>query len=330
MTTVLVTGATGFVGSHVAARLAADDHKVRVLVRDAARIERAPALRDASLDVVVGDVVDATSVGEALAGCDSVVHCAAFVSLAERDAEQVEAVNVGGTQLVVGGAVERGVPAVHVSSSSVFALRGTTIDVDSPLGEGGGCYSRSKVAAERFVRARQDEGAPVAIVYPSGVLGPSDPAGTSTMQGLIGWIVTPPRMSSGAAIVDVRDVAEVAARALDRPGRWMAGGRFLPYDELNAAIAGVTGVRRREIPMPGPVLRTAGRAGDVVKRFVPFAFPLTLEAMTMATSACSYDSTATVEQLGIEWRALDETLEAAIRDLVATGRLRPKYAGRLA
>ncbi len=110
----------------------------------------------------------------------------------------------------------------------------------------------------------------------------------------------------------------------------MAGGRFLPYPELNAAIADVTGVRRREVPMPGALLRAAGRAGDVVKRFVAFDFPLTLEAMTMATSACPYDSRATQEHLGTEWRPIDETLRDAIRDLVRAGRLKPKYAGTLA
>ena len=103
--TVLVTGATGFIGSHAAARLVAGGRAVRLLVRDPDKVARVPALRDTvRLDVVAGDVTDAASVDRALAGCAHVVHTAAHVSLAERDADRAEAVNVGGTELVVGGA----------------------------------------------------------------------------------------------------------------------------------------------------------------------------------------------------------------------------------
>ena len=97
--TVLVTGGTGFVGSHVAARLRASGRAVRLLVRDPAKPARVPVLRDVTgLDVVAGDVTDRDSVERALDGCTAVVHSAAHVSLAERDAERVEAVNVGGTR----------------------------------------------------------------------------------------------------------------------------------------------------------------------------------------------------------------------------------------
>jgi dihydroflavonol-4-reductase len=83
--TVLVTGATGFLGSHVAARLVESRHAVRLLVRDPAKLARVPALADTgSIDVVVGDVTDPQSVERALDGCTAVVHAAAHVSLAEQ------------------------------------------------------------------------------------------------------------------------------------------------------------------------------------------------------------------------------------------------------
>ena len=92
----------------------------------------------------------------------------------------------------------------------------------------------------------------------------------------------------------------------------------------------VTGVHRPALPTPGAVLRFAGRAGDLVKRVVPFDYPLTYESMAMATRACPYDSDATCRALDLHWRPVDETLADAIRSLAATDRLNPKLAGTLA
>ena len=330
--TVLVTGGTGFVGSHVAARLVESGTAVRLLVRDRAKLDRVPALAGPmSIDVVAGDVTDRGSVERALEGCTAVVHAAAHVSLAERDAAQIEAVNVGGTRVVLGGAAERGLPALYVSSVSVFRRDRSPITIEAPLVEAGGPYTRSKVAAEQLARALHDEGAPVAIVYPSGVIGPGDPAVSASHLGLMGWVRTPPNTSSGTAIVDVRDVAIAVERALDAPpARWMLGGTFLTYAELRAAIARVTGVRRPALPTPAPALRLAGRAGDLIKRVVPFDYPLTYESMSMATRGRPYDSDATRRALDLEWRPVDETLADAIRAFAANGRLKRSLAGVLA
>ena len=330
--TVLVTGGTGFIGSHVAARLVEGGQTVRLLVRDPTKLTRVPALTDtSSIDVIVGDVTDRESVERALDGCTAVVHAAAHVSLAERDAAQAEAVNVGGTRLVVGGAAERELTAVYVSSVSVFGVGNERVTIDTPLTAGGGAYTRSKVAAEQLVRELQQRGAPVSVVYPSGVLGPDVPDLGPTYLGLIGWLRTPPRTTSGCSIVDVRDVALAIERALDAaPERWMLGGTFLTYGELRAAIARVTGVHRPAIPTPAAALRLAGRAGDLVKRVIPFDYPLTYESMAMATRACPYESDATCRALDVQWRPVDETLTDSIRGLAATGHLNARLAGVLA
>jgi nucleoside-diphosphate-sugar epimerase len=301
-------------------------------VRDASKIARFPALTGTELaDVVVGDITDEKSVERALDGCTAVVHAAAHVSLAEREKERAEAVNVHGTELVVGGATERGITAVYVSSVSVFGIGHERVTVDTPLTEAKGSYARTKVAAERFARAMQDLGANVSIVYPSGVLGPDVFELGPTFQGLIGWLRTPPKTSSGCSIVDVRDVALTIERALaGEPARWMAGGAFMPYAELRAALARVTGVQRRALPTPGPLLRFAGRVGDLVKRVIPFDYPLTYESMSIATRSCPYDSDATCRALGVTWRPVDETLADSIRSLAASGQLKPALAGRLA
>lgn len=329
--TVLVTGATGFIGSHVAARLTEQGHAVRLLVRDPAKLARVPALRDATItDVVTGDVTDRASVERALDGCTHVVHAAAHVSLAERDAERAHAVNVGGTRLVIGTAAARGIKSVYISSVSVFGVGHAAVTIDTPLTDARGSYTRSKVQAEQIVRDLQEQGAPIAIVYPGGVLGPDSPDLSVNHVALVAWLRTPPRTTSGTSIVDVRDVAHGIERALEAPRRWMLGGRFLTWAELHATLERVTNHRIRAVPMPPRTLRFAGRVGDVVKRVVPFEYPLTYEAMEMATKSCPYDSDATSRELDLHWRTVDDTLSDSIRWLAASGHVKSKLAGVLA
>ncbi len=328
--TVLVTGGTGFVGSHAAARLVASGRPVRLLVRDPGKVARVPALRGTSgLEVVPGDVTDARSVDRALADCTHVVHAAAHVSLAERDAGRAEDVNVGGTERVVGGAAARGIPSVHVSSVSVFGIGHDVITVDSPLSDARSSYTHSKVRAERAVRALQDAGAPVAIVYPSGVLGPDAPGLSVNHQALAAWLRTPPRTTSGTSIIDVRDVAIAIGRVVDRPGRWMLGGEFLQWAELHSALQRVTATRIRAVPMPPRTLRFAGRVGDAVKRLIPFDYPLTLEAMSIATRSCPYDSRTTPRRArpALATRRRDAR---SIRPVARGGRSRTRRARRRA
>ena len=328
--TVLVTGGTGFVGSHAAAHLATDGHPVRLLVRDPAKLARVPALARIAVETVVGDVTDRSSVERALLGCTGVVHAAAHVSLAEREADRAAAVNVGGTRTVLHAAAERGIPSVAVSSISVFTLGAPLVTPGTALAVGGGSYTRTKVEAERVARELQDAGAPVAIVYPSGVLGPDGPDISINHRALVAWLRTPPRTTSGTSVVDVRDVAIGISRALDAPGRWMLGGTFLTWAEMHTTLTRLTGVRRRAVPMPPRTLRLAGRVGDAVERVVPFDFPLTHEAMTMATRASPCDSDATCARLGIGWRPVEDTLRDSIRWLAAAGHCPPALAGDLA
>jgi len=328
--TVLVTGGTGFVGSHAAAHLVAQGRAVRLLVRDPAKLPRVPALAGVEVETAMGDVTDPSSVEAAMDGCTGVVHAAAHVSLAEREGERAMAVNVGGTRTVLSAAAERGLPSVAVSSISVFELGHPSVTPETPLAPAGGSYTRSKVGAERVARELQDGGAPIGIVYPSGVLGPDSPDVSVNHQALVSWLRTPPRMPSGTSIVDVRDVAGAVDRALDAPGRWMLGGTFLTWAEMHSTLEQLTGARLRAVPMPGPALRFAGRLGDLVKRVVPFDYPLTYEAMTMATRASPCDSDETCDRLGVRWRPVADTLGDSIRWLSAIGKLSPKLAGRLA
>ncbi len=337
---VMVTGATGFTGSHTARALLAAGHEVRALVRDARKLERvfgadSPLLATA----VVGDVVDRDSVERALDDCDGVVHAAALVDLRRSMAAQVLETNRLGVEHVVGGAVERGIESiVYVSSLAAFFdphdPPTRPLDVDSPLAPATSAYGRSKADAERFVRKLQAEGAPIRVSYPVGILGPDDPGLSEGNHAIVAWLGDQPiDTSSGLQILDVRDLAELHRRLLELPPapcRYVAAGAFIPWATMGPLLSGLTGASIRVQRVPGSLLRALGRVGDVVKRIYDFDFPLTYEAMCFATLWPGADASATRRELGIHFRDKEETLRDTIRWLCAAGHLDARTGGRLA
>jgi dihydroflavonol-4-reductase len=333
---VLVTGGSGFVGSHAVQALAAAGHELRLLVRSPEKTARVlGALGVAPAEPVVGDVTDAAAVAAALTGCDAVLHAAAAVEIG-RSAEGLEQ-NRAADRNVLGLAAERGLdPIVHVSSViALFPPRGPRFSVGDPVGSLATAYGRSKIEGERLARALQARGAPLAIVYPAGVYGPYDPGPGVGTRGLadrlrFGWPIT----SGGSACIDVRDLAALLAAALAPgrgPRRYMAGGHFLRWAEEADLCERLTGRRMRRVPAPAPLVRAAGHVVDLLQRLVPsFSYPLTHEAAVLLTRFVPCDSDATLRALGVAFRPTEETLADAIRWLVEAGHLEARTAGRLA
>lgn len=164
---VLVAGAAGFVGCHVAAALTGAGHDVRALVRSHARLEGALAPLGVSLDdvaVVLGDVTDRDAVTTAVEGCEAVIHAASVYSFDPRRAAEMAATNVDGTENVLRAAVGVGCdPVINISTAQTFWPTDDPIGDDPPLSpEQGMPYSDSKKRAEAIARRWQAEGAPVA------------------------------------------------------------------------------------------------------------------------------------------------------------------------
>ncbi len=333
---VLVTGGTGFVGSHATAALLGAGHEVRLLVRDPAKAERVFAPLGVGVpDRVRGDVLDRASVARALEGCDAVVHAAAVVANDRRRADEVLRTNPAAARNVLGAAVDAGAdPIVHVSSvASLFPPPGPVIDASTPVASPTSAYGRSKADAERIARALQDQGAPLTIVYPGGVWGPDDPnlteqvraAGTLVRSGV-------PITSGGLTVLDVRDLAEVICRAVEPARgarRFILGGHFFTTPELADLLEEVGG-RARRLPSPPRALRTMGRVNDALMRVVPVTFSITYEGMVFLTRGIRTDDSATLAALDVTLRPPGETLADTLRWLLAEGRLKPRHVPRLA
>jgi nucleoside-diphosphate-sugar epimerase len=336
---VLVTGGTGFIGSHTTVALLEAGHEVRLLVRDPARLAGVFEAHGLAVpDHRVGDIGDAASVRRALLGCDAVVHDAALVALDSVRAREVVETNPRGAENVMRAALELGLSRmIYMSSiSALFRPNRPLVSAEVPVVPGESAYARSKSDAELVVRQLQDQGAPIQTVYPAAVIGPDDPTLSPANQAVRTFVrYLAFTTSSGFQFVDVRDLATVQVRLLElegAPGRHIAAGHFLRWHEFADAIVAVTGVKKRRLPVPGSLLRAAGRIGDALDHVWHFdlPFPLTSEATSVGTQWAKADSSKTLEALGLGFRDPLETLADTIRWLQRAGHVDARYAGRLA
>jgi len=172
--TILVTGATGFIGGHLARRLVGEGARVRALVRSP---HKAAGLADLGIEIFPGDITDPDAVLRATRGVDIVYHAAAWAD-EQGDRDAVWAVNVEGTRHMVDAAIAAGVARfIHLSSCAVYgSLQRMDIDESTPPRMTGRVYHDSKVAAEEVVfAAYRDHGLPVVVARPSQVYGPGSP-----------------------------------------------------------------------------------------------------------------------------------------------------------
>jgi nucleoside-diphosphate-sugar epimerase len=269
--TLLVTGAAGFLGSHVTDLLVARGERPRVLVHP----DSAGALAGADLDVHTADICDRSSLEAALSGVDRVLHCAARTGPWGPEAEY-ERTNVRALEALVRTALDAGVRRfVHVSSITVHGndVRGEA-DESAPLRAEPNPYSRSKVAGERLLeRMIRDEGAPVTIVRPGWIYGPRDSASFARMAGMIekGRMIMLGSGRNHLPLIYARDAAQgilLAGEAEQAVGKsyLLVNDESVTQRDFVGAIAAelAAPVPRRRIPyelgvMLGALGETAGR-----------------------------------------------------------------------
>ncbi len=332
---VLVTGATGFTGYHVVARLRDAGHRVRALVRDIEKGRRLlTPLGVAESDFVVGDMTDPDAVSRALEGCDAVVHAAAAVSVrAPGTTDDIFEANVVGARTVIGGACERGVASVVFVSSltAIFDHRSARTTAESPLVESATRYGRSKADSDAFARSLQEEGKTIAIVYPSAIIGPDDPGRSESMSAYRGFLQTMIDSDGGSQFVDVRDLAQLIERLLATRanGGFIAAGEFFTWRGLTECIEGVTGASIRRMRAPGWVLRGAGSVADLAGRVTGRALPMSREAMEVATRWRHIEDSKEITEMGVQWRPSEETLRDVYSWFLARGAINPQFVPKL-
>lgn len=317
----LVTGGTGFVGSHVVRALLEDRVAVRALVRPGSDRR---ALVGLAVEVVTGDLTDPPSLAAALAGIEVLYHVAADYRLWAPDPAVLYRVNVEGTRALLRAAEAAGVSRV-VYTSSVGALglppdgRPGTEETPVRLEDMVGDYKRSKFLAEREARAAAGRGLPVVIVNPSAPVGPWDwkptPTGRMLVDYLRGRMLA--YLETGLNVVHVRDVARGHLLAAAR-GR--AGERYiLGHAEGNLALRAIferlapyTGVPAPRVRLPYGAAMALATGSEAVARVTGREPLVARTAVRMAAKRMYFDPSRAVQELGLPQTPVDVALRDAV------------------
>jgi dihydroflavonol-4-reductase len=317
---VLVTGATGFVGSAVARKLVLAGFQVRALVRPGSPRFHLDGL---GLDFAEGDIRDASSLRRAMSGVRYLFHVAADYRLWARDRSEIFAANVGGTRNVMQEAMHAGVErVVYTSSVATLALRsdGAPADESVQLSEeqGIGAYKRSKIAAERLVEAMvASDRLPAVIVHPSTPIGPRDvrptPTGRIIVEAACGRI--PGFVDTGLNLVHVDDVADGHIAALRRGvvgERYILGGENVLFADMLADIARMVGRRPPRLRVPRVVALSVAYAAEAMARLTgrePFA---TVDGIRLAEHRMFFTAARAERDLGFRARPYREGIADAL------------------
>lgn len=317
----LVTGATGFIGHHVAKLLMEEGVPVRALARSGAD---SAALKGLGAEVAIGDVRDYGSLTRALKGCRHVYHLAADYRLWVPDPEVMYAINVTGTRNVIDAALERGVERI-VYTSTVGTLaaspEGSPSDERTPVSFGDmvGHYKRSKYLAEKEVFAFIERGAPVVVVHPSTPVGPMDRKPTPTGRMIVDFLNNriPAYLDTGLNFIDVEDVAAghwLACRQGEAGRRYILGNRNITLRDFFGALARITGRKPPAVRLPYLPVLCAAFIDEAVSGILGGRHPrIPVTGVRMARKYMFFDSSRAVRELHLPQNPVEGALERAVR-----------------
>ncbi len=316
---VLVTGATGFLGSVLVRQLLEEGEAVRVLRRETSTLDLLGA-STARVEHAVGDVSDPESMAEAMAGVEQVYHTAAFVGFGgARDAEQLRAVNVVGTANVVDAAREAGVRRLVLTSSQAAFGRPTlpsgVIDetAEWTASRMDTAYARSKHGAELEVHRAVAEGLDALVVNPAVIFGPGRAGeNTTAIVDKVRYGKMPFAPAGGTCVVDVEDVAaghRAAMRRGEAGERYFLGGENLRWKAIFDLLAEAFGVPGPRLVLPPGLALAAGAASEAVAAVTRSRPTLTRETARLSGRFFRYSNRKAVEDLGVTFRPFRATAE---------------------
>ena len=326
--TVLVTGASGFVGAAVARAALARGFRTKVLMRPSASRANIAGL---DVEAVTGDMRDAASMNQALSGARYLFHVAADYRLWARDPSEIERNNLNGARATMQAALQAGVERV-VYTSSVAALKpgqGEAVDETSRHTPQSaiGAYKRSKLMAEREVeRMVAEDGLPAVIVAPSTPIGARDikptPTGRVIVEAASGRM--PAFVDTGLNLVHVDDVAEGHFLALEK-GRigqvYILGGEDVGLETMLGDIARLTRRRAPKVKLPRGPLFPLAYAAEMMARLTGKEPFLTADGLRMSRYRMFFSSAKAKAELGYHARPYGKGLEDALAWFGANGYL---------
>jgi dihydroflavonol-4-reductase len=318
--TTLVTGATGFVGSHVARKLVAAGDAVRVLVR---RSSNLAVLDGVQVEPVEGDLCDGASLERAMQGVRRVYHVAADYRLWTPKPAEIYECNVEGTRRLLEAAQRVGVERiVYTSTVATIAVprhgalpnEETKATLDEMIGH----YKRSKFLAEQVAREAARAGVPVVIVNPTAPVGPGDWKPTPTGRIILDFLrgKMPAYVDTGLNVAAVEDVAagHLLAAEKGRIGeRYILGARNMTLKQILDALAAITGRPAPRVRLPHAIALAAGYADEFYSRLTGREPQIPVEGVKMSRHKMFVESDKAARKLGYKPGKVEAALERAVR-----------------
>lgn len=316
-----ITGATGFIGTHLANRLAQTKHKMSCLVRATSQVD---LLKELGAELIEGDVTNKTSIIKGMSGCDWVVHLANIYSFWEPDQRLYRKVNVEGTQNIMECALETGVTKViHISTALIYGK-----PADQPFTEESAVgpnrfsmYAQTKYEGDLIVwQMFEKKGLPLVVIYPGAVLGHGNPKATGMyIQDFIHRRV-PARIFDDSVLtwVHVRDVAEGILKALEKDNnigeKYLLGAETLSMAQFNESIQDISGIPMPKLRMPDSIVMLNAALltwiADLTKK--PPLWGMAADAVRMMKEGLSFDGSKAERELGLTYRPIRKALEEEI------------------
>lgn len=325
----IVTGGAGFIGSHLVDQLINEGAKVRVIERPGATVGHLPE----GVEVVFADIRDRSAVDRAVTGGRWVYHLAANPNLWVRNRRDFDEVNHKGTVHVIDASLASGAERIlHCSTESILTRARSTgtigEDVEVTEADAVGPYCLSKLRAERYAMALAGDGAPIVIANPTMPVGPGDRGPSPPTRLLLDFCNgrLPAVMDCTLNLIDVRDVAEGLTRTMGRglPGRrYLLGGENLTLLSMLAIIGEFTGSRLPRLRVPYPVAFGAAVMSELWSDHVSGRAPqATVTGVRLTRRTMHFDSSRSMDELGMTPRAIREALIDAIRWHAGRGAIR--------
>ncbi|HET6931282.1 MAG TPA: hopanoid-associated sugar epimerase [Candidatus Acidoferrum sp.] len=333
--TTLVTGAAGFLGSHVARQLVARGESVRVLMRPSSNNR---AISDLPLEYVTGDLRDAASLDRAMAGVKRVYHVAADYRLWAKRSKDIYDSNVGGTKNLLAAAKRAGVEQlIYTSTVATIAVDRPELPnefTDAKLEEMVGHYKRSKWMAEREALQAAKEGLPVIVAMPTTPVGPWDWKPTPTGKIILDFLngKMPGYVETGLNFVGVEDCAAghlLAAEKGKVGERYLLGAENLTLKGLLDLLAQITGLRAPGMKIPHGVALGVAYVDTVFSRLVGKEPQIPVEGVKIARHKMFVDAARAQRELGFQAGTVTGALERAVRWYRANGYVSARRAKKI-
>ena len=334
--TTLVTGAAGFLGSHVARQLVARGDEVRVLLR-ASSTNR--AIADLSLEYVTGDLRDPASLDRAMKGVKRVFHVAADYRLWARRSREIYDSNVGGTKNLLEAAKRVGVEQlIYTSTVATIAVDRPKLPnefTDAKLQEMVGHYKRSKWMAEREALNAAKNGLPVIVAMPTTPVGPWDWKPTPTGKIILDFLngKMPGYVETGLNFVSVEECAAghlLLAEKGKVGERYLLGGENLTLKAMLDTLAKITGLRAPSLKIPHGLALGVAYANTVFSRLLGREPGIPIEGVKIARHMMFVDCSRAQRELGFKAGPVAAALERAVRWYEANGYIAKGRAKRMA